>query len=225
MWDLIGQIVALVADNPWLATGVAFAAAIVEAVAVLGILLPGTPILMAVAGAVAMAGLPITPILIVSIVGAVIGDGISFWFGYRYRHRLAGMWPFRTRPGLLLAAQAFFARYGATSVALCRFVPVLRSTVPLVAGMAGMAKGRFLLANVASALVWAPAHVLPAQFAGLSVKDLREGDWKTAALLGAIVLASAAALFALHRLGTSPAFSLDRWTGARRKASGEPPAR
>ncbi len=178
---------------------------------------------MAVAGAVAMAGLPITPILVVSILGAVIGDGISFWLGHRYRHRIAGMWPFRTRPGLLRAAEAFFARYGAGSVALCRFVPVLRSTVPLVAGMAGMAKGRFLLANIASALVWAPAHVLPAQFAGLSVEHLREGDWKTAALLGAVVLAAAAALFALHRIGTSPARDLGRWIGAGRRRSSEPP--
>ena len=61
----------------------------------------------------------------------------------------------------------FFDRYGFYSVALCRFVPVLRSTVPLVAGMAGMRQRRFVMANVASAFVWAPVHIYPAQLAGV----------------------------------------------------------
>jgi len=64
-----------------------------------------------------------------------------------------------------------------------------------------MAKSRFLIANVASALVWAPTHVFPAQFAGLSIGHLDEGDWKTAALWGGALLAAAIGLFALHRLG------------------------
>ena len=79
-------------------------------------------------------------------------------------------------------AESFFHRYGTASVAICRFVPVLRSTVPLVAGMAGMARSKFLLANVSSAFVWAPAHVVPAQFAGMSLADLQTGDWQNAAL-------------------------------------------
>jgi membrane protein DedA with SNARE-associated domain len=202
MWSLISAAADLVAQNPEFATGIAFAAAIVEAVAVLGVLIPGTPILMAVAGAAAMAGLPMTPILVVSIVGAVIGDGISFWLGRRFSGRLRLAWPFSKRPGLLHAAEAYFERYGTMSVAFCRFVPVLRSTVPLVAGMAGMARPRFLVANIGSALIWAPAHVLPAQFAGLSVERLEAGDWQTALILAAIVLA-AAALFAVHRLAPS----------------------
>jgi membrane protein DedA with SNARE-associated domain len=203
MWSLISDVAALVGENPVLAIGVAFLAAIIEAVAVLGILLPGTPILMAVAGAAAIAGMPMTPILVVSIVGAVIGDGISFWVGHRYRDKLRGMWPFSKRPALMQGAEQFFKRYGTMSVALCRFVPVLRSTVPLVAGMAGMARSKFLFANICSALVWAPAHVYPAQFAGLSIERFREGDWGTALLFGAIVLAAAAAAFALHRFAPS----------------------
>lgn len=199
MWEVIGQAVDLVAQYPALATLVAFTAAIVEAVAVLGILIPGTPILMAVAGAAAMAGMPMAPILIVSILGAIIGDGISFWVGHRYSRHLRDLWPFATRPFLMARAEAFFHRYGTMSVALCRFVPVLRSTVPLVAGMAGMQRNRFLVANICSAFVWAPAHVLPAQFAGLSVERLQAGDWQTAALLGGVLLACTAGAIWLHR--------------------------
>jgi membrane protein DedA with SNARE-associated domain len=199
MWSLISGAAGLVADHPGLAILLAFAAAIIEAVAVLGVLIPGTPILMAVAGAAAIAGMPMAPILIVAIVGAVIGDFISFWLGQRYSLRLRGMWPFRTRPALIGGAEAFFLRYGSMSVALCRFVPVLRSTVPLVAGMAGMSRKRFLIANVCSAFVWAPAHVLPAQFAGMSIERIGAGDWTTAAFgIGAVVLTLAAAWYG-HR--------------------------
>ncbi len=200
MWDIIAQATALVAEHPGLATLIAFAASIIEAVAVLGILIPGTPILMGVAGAAAMAGVPMTPIMIVSILGAVVGDFVSFWIGGRYSTRLRSAWPFASRPWMMARAEAFFHRYGTMSVALCRFVPVLRSTVPLIAGMAGMRRDRFLLANVCSALVWAPAHVLPAQFAGLSILGLQDGDWQSAALWGCVVLACALSAFGLHRL-------------------------
>jgi membrane protein DedA with SNARE-associated domain len=152
-----------------------------------------------VAGAAAMAGQPMMPFLALSIVGAVIGDFLSFWLGGRFSGRLRGVWPFSRRPSLIDNAERFFDRYGLYSVALCRFVPVLRSTVPLVAGMAGMRRRRFVLANVVSAFVWAPVHIYPAQLAGLSLGRLREGDWQSSAIWGAVLLASCAGVWALHR--------------------------
>ncbi len=199
MWSWIDAAVDLVALYPMCALAVVFLAAIIEAVAVLGILIPGTPILMAVAGAGAMAGQPMLPFLLLSIVGAVIGDFVSFWAGKRFSGRLRGVWPFASRPGLMSNAVRFFDRYGMYSVALCRFVPVLRSTVPLVAGMAGMQQRRFVMANVASAFVWAPAHIYPAQLAGLSLERLRVGDWQSGVLWGALLLAGCAAAWAVHR--------------------------
>jgi membrane protein DedA with SNARE-associated domain len=199
MWSLINGTADLTAQYPALAIMIAFAASIIEAVAVLGILIPGTPILMAVAAAGAIAGMSMTPIIIASIIGAVIGDFLSFWLGHRFRFRLHGMWPFATRPALISHAETFFRRYGTGSVAICRFVPVLRSTVPLVAGMAGMVRSRFLLANVSSAFVWAPAHVVPAQFAGLSLADLQAGDWHSAALCGVALAVFTSAGWLIHR--------------------------
>jgi membrane protein DedA with SNARE-associated domain len=178
---------------------VVFAAAIIEAVAVLGILIPGTPILMAVAGAAAMAGQSMMPFLLLSIVGAVIGDFLSFWVGRRFSGRLQRVWPFRSRPALIANASRFFDRYGTYSVALCRFVPVLRSTVPLVAGMVGMRQRRFVPANVASAFVWAPLHIYPAQMAGLSIDRLKQGDWRSALLWGGVLALCCVAAWLAHR--------------------------
>src|SRR3978361_1083804 len=98
MWSLIDTVVDFVGLYPNAALGVVFLAAIIEAVAVLGILIPGTPILMAVAGAAAMAGQGMLPFLILSIIGAVIGDLVSFWLGARFSHRLRRLWPFSRRP-------------------------------------------------------------------------------------------------------------------------------
>ena len=203
MWSFINSLVGLVALHPGAALGAVFLAAIIEAVAVLGILIPGTPILMAVAGAAAMAGQPMLPFLAVSIAGAVIGDFVSFWIGKRFSPRLGAMWPFSRQPALMANARHFFDRYGVYSVALCRFVPVLRSTVPLVAGMAGMRQRRFVLVNAASACVWAPVHIYPAQMAGLSLDRLRDGDWRSAALWGAALLAGCAVALVVHRTVTT----------------------
>jgi membrane protein DedA with SNARE-associated domain len=206
MWDWIihasgwmSNALSLVALNPGWALVVAFLAAIIEALAIVGTIVPGTVIVMGVAGAAAAAGQPMLPFLGVAILGAVIGDFLSYWIGFRFRFVVRGWWPLRTRPGIMAGADRFFARYGAFSVALCRFIPVLRSTVPLVAGIAGMPRRRFLIANVSSALVWAPAHVCPAQLAGLSIERFRDGDWVSAAWLGAVVVASGIAIWLLHR--------------------------
>jgi len=203
MGSWITPAVDLVAVYPVWALGVAFAAAVIEAVAVLGILIPGTPILMAVAGAAAMVGRSMVPYLAVSIVGAVIGDFLSFWIGRRFSASLCGVWPFSRWPTLLENSTRFFKRYGLYSVGLCRFVPIFRSTVPLVAGMAGMRPGRFILANVASAFIWAPLHIYPAQLAGLSIEGLRHRDWQAAGMGAAILLVCGAAAWLLHRAVTS----------------------
>jgi membrane protein DedA with SNARE-associated domain len=199
MWSLIDGAAALVAEYPTMAILLAFTAAIVEAVAVLGVLVPGTPILMAVAGAAAIAGMSMTPIVIVAVIGAVIGDFVSYWLGHHHSARLRLMWPFSRRPELILHAEKFFHRYGTFSVAICRFIPVLRSTVPLVAGMAGMSMSRFLLGNVTSALVWAPVHIYPAQLAGLSLEYWERGDWQDAALLAAVFAGVAVVGWLVHR--------------------------
>ena len=199
MWSWINSAVELVAQYPTWALAIAFIAAIVEAVAVLGILIPGTPIVMAVAGAAAAAGQPMAPYLVLVMIGAVIGDFMSFWIGHRYRDQLRGVWPLSRRPELMASADRFFERWGVYSVVSCRFLPVFRSTVPMVAGMAGMCRKRFLIANVGSAFIWAPAHVYPAQLAGMTIERLNHGDLHTAALWGGALVLACVGVWYLHR--------------------------
>lgn len=199
MWSWVNAAVDLVAQYPTWALAFAFLAAIIEAVAVLGILIPGTPIVMALAAAAAAAGQPMAPYLVLVMIGAIIGDFVSFWVGYRYRATLRRVWPLSRRPDLMERADRFFDRYGVYSIAFCRFLPVFRSTVPLVAGMAGMSRNRFIIANVASALVWAPAHVYPAQIAGLTIERMNHGDWHSAGIWAGVLAVICVAGWWLHR--------------------------
>ncbi len=201
---MIAAVVALVTAHRMLAVLAAFAGAVVEAVPVLGMFVPGTPILMAVASAATLAGMPMLPIVLAAVSGAVLGDGIAFWLGAHYQNHIRTVRPFSRRPGLLPRAECFFARYGVLSVAMARFVPVLRSVVPLVAGMAGMPGRRFLAANVASAMIWAPAHVFAAELGGAAVRQWQAGHWQTAALAaGGLALAATGALLLHRRYGRS----------------------
>ena len=109
---------ALVAENPNWALTVAFLAAIIEALALVGTFIPGTFIVMAVAGAAAAAGQRMLPFLAVAVVGAVIGDFLSYWIGYRFRFTVRHWWPLAQRPHLMAGADRFFERYGSYSVGL-----------------------------------------------------------------------------------------------------------
>ncbi len=189
----------LIARHPVWSLVVAFSGAILQAIPVLGTFLPATLAMMGVAGAAAALGQPMLPFVAVSVVGAIIGEYFSYWLGVRYRHSIRQWWPLAGRPHLMAAADRFFDRYGPYSIALCRFIPVLRSTVPVAAGVAGMPFRRFMIANVVSAFVWAPVHVCPAQLAGLSIDELRAGNWEAAAYLGAGLLACCVAVWWVHR--------------------------
>jgi membrane protein DedA with SNARE-associated domain len=65
--------------------------------------------------------------------------------------------------------------------------------------MAGMDRRKFLAANIASAFVWAPAHIVPAQFAGISLEHLRNGDWRGAAVFIALLAVAGGGLWVVHR--------------------------
>jgi membrane protein DedA with SNARE-associated domain len=150
---------ALIKANPAWAALVIGLTAFGESFVVLGLLFPGTTILIA-SGALVSEGIlnPILPIL-AGIIGAVLGDAVSFWIGQKFGPFLPRIWPFRNHPERLAQGIKFFERYGASSVFIGRFFGPLRAMVPLAAGMMHMAPWRFYLANVLSAVIWAPVLV------------------------------------------------------------------
>src|SRR6266702_5289384 len=149
---------------------VVFLAAFLEAVAIIGTFVPGSTA-MFIAGALVGTGtLNLGWLFASAIVGAVAGDGMSYWFGRRYKDKISRLWPFSTHPGLLESGQKYFDKHGAKSVVFARFAAPLRAIVPVVAGMLEMPPVRFYAMNVLSALLWAPAHILPGVVFGASIQ-------------------------------------------------------
>jgi membrane protein DedA with SNARE-associated domain/membrane-associated phospholipid phosphatase len=170
MEALFRDLLAWVAAHPFLAYLTVFAVAFAESLAVVGLVVPGVMMLLGAGALIAAGALRFLPVCAWAIAGAIAGDGLSYWLGRRFQDRLRTVWPFTRHPESLEAGVRFFERYGGKSIAFGRFVGPVRAVIPLVAGMMGMSPSRFLLANIVSAIVWAPAYLFPGIVLGASLE-------------------------------------------------------
>lgn len=153
--------IAFVAAHPGLAYLTLFLAALLEAVPVIGALVPGSTIILALGALVPGGELRLAPVLIAAIAGAMLGDGMAFWIGHRAQRSILSSWPLSNYPRVVDRSEAFFHRWGALAVFFARFVPPIRAVMPITAGALGMAPLRFYAVNIPAVLLWAAAHVLP----------------------------------------------------------------
>ncbi len=184
------QIVAVIGAHANWAGPIMFVLSFGESFAFLGLLFPGTAIMVAAGAFIPGGTLSFWPLVIGCLTGAIAGDAISFWLGRRYGHLIGRVWPFSGRPELLARGFAFFERHGGKSVFLGRFFGPLRALIPLVAGIAKMPAGRFWVANVSSALIWAPALLLPGAltvWASRSLQTEEEWEWASIAAIAAAI--------------------------------------
>lgn len=140
-----------------------------ESLTLVGLFLPGVAIMFGVGALVAAEALELWPTLIAAAAGAVLGDGLSFWLGRHFHQQLRVIWPFNRYPELVNRGVDFFHRHGGMSVVLARFLGPVRPILPTVAGMLDMPPRKFLAFNIFSALVWAPAYILPGVAFGASL--------------------------------------------------------
>lgn len=119
--------------------------------------LPGDSLLFALGAVAADAGSPINLPLVITllIVAAVLGDAVNYWIGYRL-----GPAVFKREDSRLLnrkhllRAHAFYEKYGGKTIILARFVPIVRTFAPFVAGVGRMGYARFFFYNVIGAVAW-----------------------------------------------------------------------
>ncbi|WP_457673142.1 VTT domain-containing protein [Thiolapillus sp.] len=189
MAESFQQLLAWVSANPNWAGAIVFLMAFAESLAVVGMVVPGVAVMFAVGALIGAGALDFQVMVLWAVLGAVAGDGLSFWLGKRYQRQLTALWPFNKHPAMLEKGVAFFQRYGGKSVAIGRFFGPVRAVIPLVAGMMNMSAGAFLLANVGSALVWAPAYLLPGMAFGASMELASEVALRLVILL-VVLLAS-----------------------------------
>jgi membrane protein DedA with SNARE-associated domain len=198
--SFIDPLIAFVSTNAWLAYLTLFLAALLEAVPVVGSVIPGSTIILALSALVPGGELRLEWVLLAAVAGALLGDGSAFWIGHRSQREILSTWPMTHYPRVVAQSEAFFHRWGALAVFFARFVPPIRAFVPITAGALGMNPARFYIVNVAAILLWAPAHVLPGVLAVSAFRQYAEMShhaglakhyWMLSVLGGAVIVALA----------------------------------
>ena len=158
--------------NPGLACLAILMISCAESLAIIGLFIPGSIVMPAIGSLVGAKVLPGSLVLSAAIIGAIIGDGVSYWLGYRYHEQIRGYWPFNRFPRVIKSGEQFFLKHGGLSVFIGRFVGPVRPIIPVVAGMMNMPPNRFLVANVLSAIAWASVYMAPGFFLGAVSEQL-----------------------------------------------------
>ncbi|MBZ5488329.1 bifunctional DedA family/phosphatase PAP2 family protein [Halomonas aquamarina] len=172
-----------------------------ESLALVGLLVPGVVLITAAASLAGHESVSLLWVVIAAFLGAVIGDGVSFRLGYHHREQITKRWPLSVHPEWIGRGARFFERYGLYSVFFGRFVGPVRPIIPLVAGMMRMPPRTFLWANVGSAVLWAPAYVLPGYLLGRTWQEhlLLPPGVKTALVILAACIVVLAVIFSWGR--------------------------
>lgn len=142
----------LIAMGPWVLLGVAVIVFVESGV--LFPLLPGDSLIFA-AGLLHIAlGINMWVLIGVILVAAFLGAQVGYWIGRRYGRGLFKDDARILKTEYLHQAESFFGRYGGRALVIGRFVPFVRTFVPLAAGIAHFPYGRFLIFNTLGALLW-----------------------------------------------------------------------
>ena len=117
--------------------------------------LPGDSLLFACGAlSAASAGLHVGYFAAVCLAAAILGDTSNYWIGEVFGNKLLAMKNSLIKPEHVEKAQHFYEKHGHKAIFLCRFVPIVRTFAPFVAGIGAMSYARFSLFNLIGALSW-----------------------------------------------------------------------
>ncbi len=190
--EFVSALFAWVAANPGWMSAVIFFSALAESLTIVGVIIPGALVMFGLGALIGLGHLEFWSAFWWSVLGAVVGDAISFWIGRVFHQGVRRVWPFAKHPEMILRSEDFFRRHGGKGVLFGRFFGPVRGTIPTVAGMMDMRWRDFMIANVVSALLWAPAYLIPGMVFGASL-DLAS---QVAGRLVVLILIVAALLWA-----------------------------
>ena len=159
LWDFVVRLdvhlAAFIAEHGVWVYALLFAIVFCETGLVVTPFLPGDSLLFVVGTLAAAGGMDIALVMALLVAAALSGDNVNYWIG-----RWAGPKVFRAEDSRwfnrrhLERTHAFYERHGGKAIIIARFVPIVRTYVPFVAGIGAMPYARFLAFSVAGALLW-----------------------------------------------------------------------
>lgn len=144
----------------------------VESLAVIGAFVPATGLLVAAGGLIAAGVLDPVSVIGGCLIGAVVGDALSYWLGRRLGVRFLQRPMFKPHRRRIAWTRLYCRRYGIMSIFIGRFFGPLRAFVPLTLGMLRMRQRAFQFGNVASGVVWVLAMLAPGYLAAQGLAQL-----------------------------------------------------
>src|SRR3989344_6028551 len=186
MFDILGSIDGLLTSFGYLAL---FAIVFAEAGLLFGFFLPGDSLLFT-AGLLASRGLFDIWFMVIGVAFfAILGDQVGFWMGHKYGRG------FFNKPGSMfrdpqhvLEAEAFYKKHGAKAIVLARFVPVVRTFAPIVAGIGNMDYRTFVTYNILGGALWSATFLLAGYYLGKFLPDA--GNEITLVILAIVVIST-----------------------------------
>ena len=128
--------------------------------------LPGDSLLFAAGTFAALGDLDVWLMIVLLIIAAVVGDTVNYWVGAAIGPRaFQGRIRFLKREHLE-RTHAFYEKHGGKTIILARFIPIIRTFAPFVAGVGAMSYGKFFSYNVVGAVLWVALLVLAGFFFG-----------------------------------------------------------
>ncbi len=146
--------------------GILFAIIFIETGLVFFPFLPGDSLLFAAGAFAALGSLNIFVVIPLLMVAAVLGDTVNYWIGHFFGERLVANPKVPIKKEHIEETQKFFAKYGGKTIILARFVPIVRTFAPFVAGIGKMHYGKFISYNVIGGVSWVLIVTLVGYFFG-----------------------------------------------------------
>lgn len=148
--------------------------------------LPGDSLLFAAGAFAALGSLNIVVVLVLLIVAAILGDTCNYWIGHFFGQKLVDNPKVPIRKEHIEETQRFFEKHGGKTIILARFVPIVRTFAPFVAGIGKMTYGKFISYNIIGGVAW----VLLASMAGYFFGNIPVVKENFSIIIIAIVLIS-----------------------------------
>ncbi len=128
--------------------------------------LPGDSLLFAAGSLSALGSFNVGWLLVICILGAFLGDTVNYWIGHFFGARLFAKDRKFLKKAHLEKAQAFYDKHGGFAIVLARFVPIVRTFAPCVAGISKMKYSTFMMYNLLGGALWVSLFVLAGHFFG-----------------------------------------------------------
>jgi len=155
--------------------------------------LPGDSLLFAAGAVAAAGGMDVHLLVVLLIIAAILGDTVNYAFGHyvgpKVFHYEDSLW---LNKEYLARAHNFYERHGGKTIVIARFVPIIRTYAPFVAGIGAMTYSRFLAYNVGGAVLWVVSLAYAGYFFG-NLPVVKQN--LTLVLVGIVILSIMPAVF------------------------------